>query len=300
MMGRGHSGSTILDIVAGNHREIESVGEFISGATRINSEICSCSDPVKACIFWSKIELEYKNITGKDSFWVDAKLLARYSHVKYFCYFLFSSKSSVKIKNLIKVNSDISESISRATGKPFMLDSSKEITRALFLARFLKKSKILYLIRDPEEVFASSYKRYIKGDSLKFLRVRVDKPSSFFAYSILLVAAWSVSVFLSLIVRLLSSGKFKTIFYSDLIEKPQDVLGGIDRFIDSEDRDLILSLRGSEGLDIGHNIGGNKIRYKKKIHVENKKSQYLLPFPYKILVAVVNKPIWWILRLGGS
>ena len=41
IMGRGHSGSTMLDLMLGNHEKIHSVGELTSGFRR-RSEKCSC------------------------------------------------------------------------------------------------------------------------------------------------------------------------------------------------------------------------------------------------------------------
>lgn len=40
-MGRGHSGSTVLDTILGNSYEIESVGEFVAGCVSYNRS-CSC------------------------------------------------------------------------------------------------------------------------------------------------------------------------------------------------------------------------------------------------------------------
>ena len=49
IMGRGHSGSTILDILLGNSTRIESVGELLSGLSRADHQMCSCGVMVPDC-----------------------------------------------------------------------------------------------------------------------------------------------------------------------------------------------------------------------------------------------------------
>ena len=53
VMGRGHSGSTILGILLGGGAAIASVGEVVSGLGRyaLGTEICSCGSPMHECSF---------------------------------------------------------------------------------------------------------------------------------------------------------------------------------------------------------------------------------------------------------
>ena len=53
--GRGHSGSTILDILLGNSSQIESVGELLAGLSRADREPCSCGATMSDCGFWREV-----------------------------------------------------------------------------------------------------------------------------------------------------------------------------------------------------------------------------------------------------
>src|SRR5262245_53099489 len=55
IMGRGHSGSTILDILLGNSRQIESVGELLAGLSRADHEMCCCGETMPDCAFWREV-----------------------------------------------------------------------------------------------------------------------------------------------------------------------------------------------------------------------------------------------------
>ena len=56
IMGRGHSGSTVLDLILGNHDDIIGVGELTSGfGFRESIETCACGESIQQCNFWKGI-----------------------------------------------------------------------------------------------------------------------------------------------------------------------------------------------------------------------------------------------------
>src|SRR5690606_31136679 len=58
IVGAGHSGSTLLDLILGTHSRIESVGE-IKRLERLYSggkgSGCTCGEPFTACAYWRAI-----------------------------------------------------------------------------------------------------------------------------------------------------------------------------------------------------------------------------------------------------
>jgi hypothetical protein len=96
--GLGRSGSTILDIVLGNHPQIESVGEvgslirtgWISQESlrgidpkRLRRPLCTCGKrpdipnidtPAEVCPFWSSVRREWVERTDPDSIEIYPKL----------------------------------------------------------------------------------------------------------------------------------------------------------------------------------------------------------------------------------
>src|SRR4051795_9833771 len=60
-MGRGHSGSTILDILLGGGAAVESVGELVSGLERYEAgEPCACGEPMRRCPFWAEVRRRFE------------------------------------------------------------------------------------------------------------------------------------------------------------------------------------------------------------------------------------------------
>ena len=60
VMGRGHSGSTILDILMGGGAAVESVGEFVSGLRRYRGEErCACGCAMWECLVWCEVRLRF-------------------------------------------------------------------------------------------------------------------------------------------------------------------------------------------------------------------------------------------------
>ena len=61
IMGRGHSGSTILDIILGSSAAVESLGELVSGLGRCAAgEQCSCGSPMRECVFWCEVRRRFE------------------------------------------------------------------------------------------------------------------------------------------------------------------------------------------------------------------------------------------------
>lgn len=54
ILGRGHNGSTILDLILGSSKKIFGVGEFISLNNQFDAR-CSCGENTYDCEYWSKI-----------------------------------------------------------------------------------------------------------------------------------------------------------------------------------------------------------------------------------------------------
>jgi hypothetical protein len=168
IMGRGHSGSTILDLLLGNASQVQSVGEFISGVDRYDA-LCSCGQKFRDCDFWKCVRRWFEETT-KISWDEGAGSLKRQAHVKRFLATLLSRSGSADVAKIRVINDALSEAIALVSGKPYVLDSSKEFTRALFFARFIPEVKIIHLVRHPERVLASDFWRIKRGDGFKFLR----------------------------------------------------------------------------------------------------------------------------------
>ena len=56
LVGEGHSGSTLLDLIMDSHSQIVGVGELSHYSKHFNfGELCSCGKQIKDCEFWQKV-----------------------------------------------------------------------------------------------------------------------------------------------------------------------------------------------------------------------------------------------------
>ena len=77
--GAGHIGSTILDIVLGNHPEIQGVGEVNklhrSGWVTDSGRRCACGEAIPECSFWPEVRHRWASSLGGDD-------VPRYVHLQ--------------------------------------------------------------------------------------------------------------------------------------------------------------------------------------------------------------------------
>jgi hypothetical protein len=96
IVARGHSGTTILDIILGNSEDAFSCGELISGISQINPK-CSCGEELKDCVFWKNIKKEIENKINWDKFCHIIVSQRRLNSIKYFFQKKIEGKSFVII-----------------------------------------------------------------------------------------------------------------------------------------------------------------------------------------------------------
>src|SRR5688500_8082576 len=60
IMSRPHSGSTILDILIGNSRTVEGVGQLVSDMGKLDNP-CACGATIRECLFWQAVRTEVES-----------------------------------------------------------------------------------------------------------------------------------------------------------------------------------------------------------------------------------------------
>jgi hypothetical protein len=146
ILGLGHSGSTLSDLILGSHSCVESGGEidrfwdYISDSKPRLGEIervCTCGLRVNECDYWNKVRGELKKLCGKTE--VDPE--------------------PDDEKEFEENNYYLMKAILEASGKEVFCDSSKSYPRLKkLLASKLFDVQIVHLIRDGRAV-AFSIKR---------------------------------------------------------------------------------------------------------------------------------------------
>ena len=290
--GRGHSGTTMLDAMLGNSDNIESAGELISGMGRYKA-LCSCGESFAECNYWKEVRRRFEKSSGAQ--WDEAvQCLVRQAHLKSFVRTLLSTSRSKEIVSAIAHHNNIAETLRLVSGKPAILDSSKELTRATFIVRFISGAKVIHVVRHPVGVLNSHLNRLVAGSGFKMLRRRFYPRKWFFPFVLLGAAGWIVGNMLAEVIRAFSKHKVLRIRYEDLVDFPLDELGRMESFLRMPLGDLKEKIIHEEKLHFGHNIGGNGMRMGKGFTVERgKPSVSGLPIRYSIIIHSLCWPLIW-------
>lgn len=270
IMGRPHSGSTILDIALGNSAQINSVGQLISDMGKLDNH-CSCGETLARCPFWSRVRaiVEKRGIAWDDA----VTRTVGQGHIGRFPGTFFASSNDAAMQDLARINAVIGEAIAEVAEKPIVCDSSKEPTRGMFLVRYLDKVRVVHLVRDPRSAVASHYWRYKDRGFYHFLRK--DRRSPYLGPVFMTVAAvsWLVGNLACELVRWRGGDRVLQVRYEDFRDKPVEVLERIGRFVGADMKVLVEKVEAGAVLDVEHVMGGNDVRLEQQIRLEASRSK---------------------------
>ncbi|MDY7110140.1 MAG: sulfotransferase [Planctomycetota bacterium] len=138
--GRGHSGSTLLDLLISAHPDVVSVGEAKCLVTRPD-EPCTCgADTVFVCPFWTRVDAALQEGAGLRLREIDI--------------------DSLDAETFAAHNRAFFEAVARVTGRRFIVDSSKNVDRlAALLEAALFPVRAIHLVRSPYGVVYSNARR---------------------------------------------------------------------------------------------------------------------------------------------
>lgn len=239
ILGAGHSGSTLLDLMLGSHSSIESLGEiknfsaYMGSGSRLSDDQkrCTCGVHVRECLYWQRMLQALEKTMGTSRISLEEKDPAHFG----------------------AYNAAVFQAALDMTGKHIICESSKNYSR---LKRLLKSRRfdmlVVHLVRDSRAVAYSYVKR---GQSP--LKV---------AYN------WQmVNLFERVRLGIVGDrAKYILVRYEDLVEASQAVLSQIlERVGLSFEQGQLRYWEMPQ-----HNLGGNSMRHRKPAGVE-KDIQYL-------------------------
>jgi len=231
IVGQGHSGSTLLDLLVSSHSEVTSLGEIKSLSSRKKrfgrkplEEKCTCgAAKISECTFWQRVESMTYQSAGLYLQDID----------------VYSEDSEIFKAH----NTAVFNAVSEITGCRFIVDSSKSIGRLLMLLKSgVFDVRLVYLIRCPYSMVFSNMK---KGQVLteqahnytkKMMRAR----------------------------RILSGHNHFTVHYETLATKPSQTLYGIMNWLGLSFEQSQLDWSSHDH----HNINGNRMRFSKESEIK--------------------------------
>jgi len=288
IMGRGHSGTTVLDVLLGNGTDIVAVGELVSGMDRYQ-RLCGCGQSIETCPFWSAVRNEYERISS--STWEHAvKLTKGQAHIKNLPRSLISFP--IVWGELRRITINILTALSRVSGRTLIVDSSKEPTRALFLVKVLRNAKIIHLVRNPEQIIASTYFRIKDGTGFRFLRKNYYATWALPLFLAFGSFNWFIGNIIAEIITRLAPDRVLQIRYEDLCGQPKKTLFEISQFIERDMANVISTVTTGQKLHLHHKIAGNRLRMQDFfVFNPEMKSNRELPRIYRWMVKLITFPL---------
>jgi hypothetical protein len=287
--GLGRSGSTILDVVLGNHPDIESVGEvgnvirngWISreslreiDPSKLRVPICTCGKrldvlyvdaPDEACPFWSSVRREWleradgESIESYPKLQNDFELKRRWSRygLDPLPRLLYERRRpSASLRSYARLTRTFFESIRAVSGKPVIVDSSKSPARALAFGMVPGvELYVVHLVRDGRGVMISLRKTFKKDLQAGIMWDHKGHPmwKTAVRWIVLnLASEWICSQ--------LGPKRTMRLRYEDFVADPKSALERIGSLIEVDLRDVADAASSGKPMQAGHNIGGNRTK----------------------------------------
>ena len=281
VMGRGHSGSTILGILLAGGAAVESLGEIVSGLERYEAgEPCGCGAAMRDCPFWSGVRRRFE-AEGLD--WAEFAALSRWqTDVRRWPATRLAAMDEPKRVRLATMTEALARAVAAESGKPHVLDSNKEVARALFLLRYLPAARVIHLVRDPRGIQRSHHWRITGSDhGIKFMRRHWRSAGAIGRPLLLLLAAasWTAGNGLCELVARAAPDRVLRVRYEDLRSDPAGTLRRIGATFGLPLEDVARMVERGEPVPVGHNVGGNHVRYEGRVRFDAAAERARPPLP---------------------
>jgi len=239
ILGSGHCGSTLLDLLLGAHSKIFGAGEIhIIEEDKVK---CTCGRKVRNCEFWSNIKNvpnQLKIYRRKGSFLFN---LDDFFHVK--------DNNEITESKFLKKNENLLEEISNKSESEVIIDSSKSVNRL----EIIKKSDeiepfLIHLVRD--------------GQANSWFYIR--KYKKFFPY----IFTWFFTNLKIEVSKIRFGGKKITVKYKDLALEPEKTIKYILNELGLEFEEEMFDFKNEDQ----HQVGGNRMKFQEdsKIYFDEK------------------------------
>ncbi|MCF8076233.1 MAG: sulfotransferase [Desulfotignum sp.] len=256
ILGTGHCGSTLLDLLLGSHSKMLGIGEV---ERMEQTPKCTCGYALRHCNFWSELYLE--------SFLRSLRLFRKpldfiFGNQNYLTRRGKHSWKPLKDRQqFIKDNLLFYKTICNKSGKEIIVDSSKNIDRAeLLAAEEAMDVFLVHIVRDGRAVTWSYMKKYNKA--------------LFYAYS------WLTYYIKITLLKKRTTAGYIRVEYEDLVKKPELELKRILNALGYEFEPSMMEFRSQNN----HQVGGNDMRFHKTVEIrEDRDWIERMPLRYKIL-----------------
>jgi len=252
VVGSGHSGSTLLDIALGHHPEIASHGELanLPRGGWIANHYCSCGRRANDCPFWREVRRRWLKRAGVDGAESYAELQNTFERYRRWPRLLLERlRPSSQFRAYAEHTRALLETMREVSGKPIIVDSSKEPARAFALAMVPGVDlRLVHLVRDGRGVAMSLNRKNHPVWRTAVIWTMTN-----------LASEWTL--------RRLGPGKSVRIRYESFVTNPKAALSEIGKMIRVDLTKVAHTLTVGNGVEVGHIIAGNRLRKSKSVRL---------------------------------
>ena len=297
--GYGRSGSTVLDLLLGQHKEIVSGGELVHVLKQLKQDkICTCGEKASHCNVWRRcsqyLESQLKTSIGLEELSTSKQTLESVKTlVSHLLAVKFFNPSKKDIERFALVEKSIDYAFREVGGFRYRVDSSKSArlatARALSLKRFASRDVFfIHLIRDPLRV-ANSLK---KGSNRK-IEVRLPSGGTFFMVRGLI--GWGGANIVAFLTRMkLGEKKCICIDFDEFLASPEETIQQIFKLLELKDNGVIQYLERKKNQAPLHILSGNRMRNQKLVVAKRYKSENNLSMLERFLIIILCR---WVKQL---
>ena len=258
VVGYGHSGSTVLTVLLGQHAQAFGTGE-LNRLVRAWKEdrFCSCGEKVAECPIWSRVVEQWRDVSDVDPLEVYPALQAKFERMSA-AWPWSSAGSELELYGVL--TRDLMNAIADVTGQRVIIDSSKLTGRSLALSKVPGiELNMVHLVRDARGVAWSMCRPLKPEDSAEYGARPTARTS----------LAWTVNNLASeAFSRRVTSDHAVRVRYEDVVNDVGGVLQRIGKVAGLDYSDVIRQIDEGEAFEPGHVVAGNRLRMKGPIRLK--------------------------------
>jgi hypothetical protein len=255
--GYGRSGSTVFDIVLGEHPQIFGAGELTNLSRRVwpNNEYCACGATVHQCPFWSKVVALFHGQFGRDALATYAQLQRRQERLDNVG-MAGLRLGPVARRDYAQYSGGLFSIIAQQSGKSVIMDSSKLPGRARALMEIPELDvRLIHLVRDGRAVAWSMSKTYAPDRKSGLERPLPGRAVSRTALR------WSmVNMGAEWVARRAGRDRSARLRYETFVTEPARELQRVGAVLGVDVQSLISKLESGEAFIPGHVVAGSRWR----------------------------------------
>lgn len=274
IVGRGFSGSTILDAVLGQTSGAFNVGELSAGLGRLDC-VCTCGTTIGQCRVWGQVRELFEAQTGLPL--SAAGCAVRRRSRPQFLIRKLLDHGTYERQSWRELNRAIYNAVSRVTRAELIVESSKSPFRALDLVLQGVGVRLVHLVRNPYRVLDSHYVRLQGGEGFKFMGHRFEAKRFSGAYILIAALSWVVGNGLAELICRFSQAPSTRLRHEDLVSSPRQSLRRVEGDLGVSLWPISKELSVGQCIPLGHQLAGNRVRVHGAFRLSSKERGIRLP-----------------------